>query len=149
MENKYGIRMHHVMIHVRNIDETAKLYKELFGFELKRRDGYTENKGTFPPTAALLGPDGFVIEIYETENARPFSEEDYEYTLGVKHFSFQVDKLDEFVEMLRKRDDVELLLYAKWSPKKIGGKEDGNGVCWFRDNNGILIELNEEYEPGK
>lgn len=143
--NNFGrIRIQHAGIHVKNMEETVKWYQDVLGFELLPPHDDGRMMGAFPKCWMLRNGD-FYLEVYEVLNAREYSFVDYEYTLGVKHLSFSVEKFDEFIEHLYARGDVEILVDNHY-PGDRCGIEGGDRAVYIKDNNGILVELTKVHD---
>lgn len=137
MTKDFGIRIQHAGIHVNNLEETAQWYRDIFGFELlppMAADG-PFGGGVFPKMRWLkLG--SFYLEVYEVQDAEPFSLVDFEFTHGVKHLSFAVQDLDGWLDYIKKRDNVEIVVENSY-----GGP---NRAIYVRDNSGILVEVTND-----
>ena len=75
----FGVRIQHAGIHVKNIEETAKWYHDIFGFELDPGQQGGSMAGMFPQMRWLSLGD-FKLEVYEVPDAGEFSVVDMEYT---------------------------------------------------------------------
>jgi catechol 2,3-dioxygenase-like lactoylglutathione lyase family enzyme len=137
MIKDFGIRIQHAGIHVNSLEETAQWYHDIFGFELEppmSADG-PFGGGVFPKMRWMkLG--NFKLEVYEVQNAEPFSLVDFEFTHGVKHLSFAIKNLDGWLEYIKKRQDIEVVVENRY-----GGP---NRAIYVRDNNGILVEVTND-----
>lgn len=131
------LRLEHAGIHVQDLEETMKWYHEILGFELVPPK--PEREGVFPK-CVLMRNGTFYLEIYEAQGARPFDFIDYEYNVGVKHLSFYVEDLDGFVDWLRERGDVKILVDNQYAEQfcRLPG---GDRAVYIQDNSGMLIEL--------
>ena len=132
---QFGIKIQHAGIHVRSYDETFEFYHRVFGFEeVPRKEGGKSpfGGGVFPKMRWTHLGD-FFLEIYEVQNAEPFSLVDMEFTLGVKHLNFQIDDLAGWLEYVQQFDDVEILVNNRYS--------ETAGAVYIKDNNGILVEV--------
>lgn len=138
MDFKIGeVLIQHVGIHVHNIEETAKWYHEILGFE--RLPGKPEREGVFPK-CTLMRNGEFYLEIYEVLDAKPFTFTDYEFNVGVKHMSFYVEDLDAYMEWLYARGDVKVLVDNDYA-EEFCHVPGGDRAIYIQDNNGMLIEL--------
>ena len=141
--NQFGkIRIQHVGLHVKNLEETARWYHEILGFEVmeKRPD---RPEGVMPQSWWLKNGD-FYLEIYEVKDARPYDYIDLEYTEGIKHLSFSVENMDVFMDFLYERGDVEILVDNRYH-EKMCGVPGGDRAVYIRDNNGFLVELQKTH----
>ena len=138
-KEQFGIRIQHAGIHVRNFERTFKWYHEIFGFELRDESGKRGKnpfKGGVFPKMNWIKLDNFYLEVYEVQDAKPFSLVDFEWTLGVKHLNFSVKDIRGFVEFIKKRDDVPILVDNTYS--------ETSGAVYITDPDGILVEVNAE-----
>lgn len=131
---QFGIRIQHAGIHVRNYQETYEWYHKVFGFEeIPQNPGPSPFAGGVFPKMRWLKLGDFNLEVYEVQNAEPFSLVDFEFTLGVKHINFQVEDLEGWLEHIKQFDDVEIVVNNKYSATA--------GAVYVKDNNGILVEV--------
>jgi len=121
-------QMDHLNMGVRNIDETAKFYRDLFGFEEKER-GKGKGGGSF----AIIGAaDRVYLCIYEEGDLpRP------ENHLFIYHFGFYLDDFDQALTELQQRN-IEL---AYGGGVVLNGKSRS---MYIVDPNGYEIELVEK-----
>ena len=75
----------------------------------------------------------FMLEVYEVQNAEPFSLVYFEFSLGVKHINFEIADLQGWLEYVQQFDDVEILVNNRYS--------ETAGAVYIKDNNGILVEV--------
>jgi methylmalonyl-CoA/ethylmalonyl-CoA epimerase len=138
----FGIRIQHAGIHVKSLDETAKWYHDVFGFELDPpfggagEDGGPFGGGAFPKMRWMSLGD-FKLEVYEVQDAEPFSLVDFEFTHGVKHLSFAIKDLEGWFAYIQERGDVEVVVNNNY-----GGP---NRAIYTKDNNGILVEVTNDF----
>jgi catechol 2,3-dioxygenase-like lactoylglutathione lyase family enzyme len=137
MVKDFGIRIQHAGIHVKSLEETAKWYQDIFGFELLAAHGGEGpfGGGVFPKMRWMKLGD-FKLEVYEVQEAEPFSLVDFEFTLGVKHLSFAIKDLDGWLAYIKERGDVEIVVENRY-----GGPAR---AVYIRDNNGILVEVTND-----
>lgn len=130
----FGIRIQHAGIHVNNYQETYEWYHKVFGFEeIPQSPGPNPFAGGVFPKMRWLKLGDFNLEVYEVQNAEPFSLVDFEFSLGVKHLNFQVEDLEGWLEYIKQFDDVEIIVNNKYS--------ETAGAVYIKDNNGILVEV--------
>lgn len=133
----FGARLEHVGIHVYNMAETMKFYHEVFGFELVLpdfEDDYLFVGGVFPKTCTMrLGT--FELEIYEVQHAEAFSFVDYEFNIGVKHLSFEIEDVFGWIEYIKERGDIEIKVENYYG--KFGC------TVYILDNSGMLVEVTD------
>ncbi len=131
----FGVRIQHAGIHVKSIEETAKWYHDLFGFEMDPGQQGGSMAGMFPKMRWLSLGD-FKLEVYEVPDAGEFSAVDLEYTQGVKHLSFAVRDVEGWLAYAESRGDVEILVDNDYG--------HGNRAIYVKDNNGILVEVTND-----
>lgn len=131
----FGIRIQHAGIHVRNYQETFEWYHRVFGFEevVKEKKGKDPFGGGVFPKMRWIRLDDFFLEVYEVQDAEPFSLVDFEFSLGVKHINFEIRDLQGWLDYVQQFDDVEILVNNRYGPTA--------GAVYVKDNNGILVEV--------
>lgn len=131
----FGIRIQHAGIHVRNYQETFEWYHRVFGFEevVKEKKGKDPFGGGVFPKMRWIRLDDFFLEVYEVQDAEPFSLVDFEFSLGVKHINFEIKDLQGWLDYVQQFDDVEILVNNRYGPTA--------GAVYVKDNNGILVEV--------
>lgn len=144
---KYGIlRCQHAGMHVRSIEETVAWYRDVLGFEEVPTPDSAVFKGCFPDSQLIRQGD-FYLELYEVPEAKEFDWVNVEYNVGVKHLSFSIENLGEFMKDLRARGDVEILVDNEYS-EEVCHVPGGDNAVYILDNNGILIELSKVHSRG-
>lgn len=136
-EKKFNFRIEHVGIHVANMEETVRFYHDIFGFEMviPDFDEFYEFRGGVFPKCCTVRNGNFELEIYEVQEALPFNFTDYEYLQGVKHISFEIENIYEWIDYIKERGDVEIVVENYYGP---------NGVTiYILDNSGILVEVTD------
>ena len=133
--NDFGIRIQHAGIHVRNYQETFEWYHRVFGFEeiIQEKKGKNPFGGGVFPKMRWIRLGDFCLEVYEVQDAEPFSLVDFEFSLGVKHINFEIRDLQGWLDYVRQSDDVEILVNNRYGPT--------TGAVYVKDNNGILVEV--------
>jgi catechol 2,3-dioxygenase-like lactoylglutathione lyase family enzyme len=137
MTQDFGIRIQHAGIHVKSLEETARWYHDIFGFELlpPMAAGGPFGGGVFPKMRWMKLGD-FKLEVYQVQDAEPFSLVDFEFTHGVKHLSFAIRDLDGWLAYIKGRGDIEILVDNRY-----GGPDR---AIYIVDNNGILVEVTND-----
>ncbi len=135
----FEIYPQHVGMHVRSIDETYDWYHRVFGFERRPKPNHGGKNpfagGVFPKMEFVwLG--NFALELYEVQNAEPYSLVDLEFTHGVKHVNFHVNDVDAWLEYVKQFDDVEVMVRNNYGPTA--------GCAYVKDCNGILVEVTSD-----
>ena len=146
-EEKYGkLRCQHAGMHVKSIEETVAWYKDVLGFEEVPTPNSAVFRGCFPDSVLIKQGD-FYLELYDVPDAKEFDWINVEYNVGVKHLSFSIPNLGEFMEDLRARGDVEILVDNEYS-EEVCHVPGGDNAVYILDNNGILIELSKVHSRG-
>ena len=130
------MRLHHFGISVANLEETIDWYGEKLGFTVD----YRYEIAGLNAQVAFMTLNDFRIEIFEIKDSAPMPESSRNPATdlpiaGLKHIAISVHNIEETVADLESRN-VEFL-------GKVGEVPNSNGekYIFFRDNNGILIEL--------
>ena len=133
---EFGISIHHAGIHVKDMERTYQWYHDVFGFQRRTKDEEGEKPfagGVFPKMEWFYLGD-FAIEVYEVLDAEPYSIVDLEWSMGVKHISFKIEKWDEFLAYIHSRDDITIVVENRYN--------EAGGAVYLRDPDGILVEVN-------
>lgn len=130
------MRLHHFGISVANLEETVNWYGEKLGFTFD----YRYEIAGLNAQVAFMTLNDFRIEIFEIKDFVPLPESSRSPATdlpiaGLKHIAISVENIEKVVADFESRG-VEFL-------GKIGDvpNSDGEKYIFFRDNNGILIEL--------
>ena len=126
------MRVHHVGLTVKNLEESVNFYKENFGFiELNR---YT--KPGWTGSSVILELGDFQLELFSFSNSIDKKDDLSDLkVIGLKHLSIEVCSVEEkFEEFKAKGLDVE---------EPIKGTTCAY-FCFVKDPNGIPIELYEK-----
>ena len=126
----------HIGLNCKDPVKIEKFYKKYFDFERAR----VFNPG--PDQVVMIKKNDVYMELFPAEKKRPIDEpQDDGYTFpGVRHLAFLVDDLDEFLDKLP--DEIEI----SQGPMDMSEFVDGMRVCWFKDPEGNIIELNQGYK---
>lgn len=138
---KFGIRAQHLALHVKNIEDTIKWYKAVFGFEPLPMKEYNSGKGGLAPKMQEIILNSFVVELYEVPTAEPFTYDDFESDIGFKHLDIQMmDRLGwtKFI----KDNDVHMVVVVSTTNRN--RPEIGFLPHYVLDNNNMLIESSDE-----
>lgn len=131
--------LHHVGISVADLEATVGWYREKLGFEPLYRYEIPQ----MAAKVAFLERGGFRVEVFEIGGSSPLPDHARETSTdlgvrGLKHAALAVGDLDGAMAELKDRG-VEFVTGVLEVPGS-----GGERFAFFRDNNGILIEL---YEP--
>ncbi len=130
---QFGIRIQHAGIHVNSYEETYEWYHRVFGFEEMPTSGKSPFGGGVFPKMRWIRLGDFFLEVYEVQNAEPYSLVDLEFSIGVKHINFEIEDLQGWLEYIKQFDDVEIMVYNRYS--------ENAAAVYVKDNNGILVEV--------
>ena len=75
----------HINMKVKNLDESVKFYKNLFGFVIKQE----ENQNKIDAPSKIIGNDSIKLCLYEVPDMSPEG--------GIAHFGFNVENFDEII----------------------------------------------------
>jgi len=75
----------HINMKVKNLDESVKFYKNLFGFVIKQE----ENENKIDAPSKIIGNDSIKLCLYEVSDMTPEG--------GIAHFGFNVENFDEVI----------------------------------------------------
>jgi catechol 2,3-dioxygenase-like lactoylglutathione lyase family enzyme len=75
----------HINMKVKNLDESVKFYKNLFGFVIKQE----ENQNKIDAPSKIIGNDSIKLCLYEIPDMSPEG--------GIAHFGFNVENFDEVI----------------------------------------------------
>lgn len=138
-------KLRHVGITVRDAEQSLKLYRDYFKFEVVWDqieegdfiDSLSGIKNIKVRTIKLKSQEGMVELLQYLSHPSVENNKDKITRVGCSHFALTVDDLDKTYE-----DLIDLGLNFLDSPKK---SADNNAkVCFCRDSDGTLIELVEE-----
>jgi catechol 2,3-dioxygenase-like lactoylglutathione lyase family enzyme len=135
--------VHHIGIPVRNIERSLAWYGELFGLEpdfVEIAEGpETSQTVQLDDTRlkfAFLPVGGTILEFLEYENPVGRDFELRNCDVGAIHVCLEVDDIER-VHGLLTDWGVEFSI----EPTRLGGAVDGEFCCYFRDPDGIQLEL--------
>ncbi|HSB84206.1 MAG TPA: VOC family protein [Nitrosarchaeum sp.] len=80
--------MDHVNMTVKNLEESVKFYKDLFGFEIKKEQPDDKSK--------IIGNNNIKLCLYEDPDMKPEG--------AIAHFGFHVENFDEIMEICKSLD---------------------------------------------
>ena len=111
----------HVNMKVKNLEQSVKFYKNLFGFEIKQE----ENANKLDVPSKIIGNDAIKLCMYEIPDMSPEG--------GIAHFGFNVENFNEIIEKCKEMR-VEVLYdgVVDWEKSK---------SVYIVDPSGYEIEL--------
>jgi methylmalonyl-CoA/ethylmalonyl-CoA epimerase len=132
-------KLHHFGISVPDRQATVRWYEEKLGF----RPVYTYQLPDLKATVTFLKLGDFRLEIFELQNAQSMPERSKDLGTdlpvhGLKHVTFSVTDLEETLNSLTARGVVFV------TPVTEVPESGGERFAFFKDNNGILIELYQQ-----
>ncbi|WP_433747717.1 VOC family protein [Falsibacillus pallidus] len=139
-------RIDHISINVHNLSEAKAFFVDLelevqaeWEMEGEQLDRIVGLNGVKTSCVGLGMPDGEAwIELVKF-NAPPDKkgiQQSFANTLGIRHFSFNVDDLDAIIAKLKERG-TEIF-------SEIEQYEDSYKLCYVRGPEGIILELAEK-----
>lgn len=113
----------HVNFRVKNLEESVKFYKELFGFKVLQE----ENPNKIDVPSKIIGNDTIKLCMYEVPDMSPAG--------GIAHFGFNIENFEDIISKCNEMR-VEILY---------GGVVDWekSHSVYILDPNGYEIELSE------
>lgn len=140
-----NVKLHHFGISVPDRLATIRWYEEKLGF----RQVYTYHLPDLQATVTFLKLGDFRLEVFELQNGQPMPERSKELSTdlpvhGLKHVTFSVTHLEEALQTLTARGVVFV------TPITEVPDSGGERFAFFKDNNGLLIELYQQSRyPGE
>ena len=121
MNNLKATSIDHVNMKVKNLKQSVKFYKNLFGFEIKQE----ENANKLDVPSKIIGNDTIKLCMYEIPDMSPEG--------GIAHFGFNVANFNEVIEKCKELG-VEVLYggIVDWETSK---------SVYIVDPSGYEIEL--------
>ena len=111
--------MDHVNMTVKNLEESVKFYKNLFGFEIKKEQPEDKSK--------IIGNENIKLCLYEDPEMSPEG--------GIAHFGFNIENFEEIIDKC-KSSGVEVLYGGPVQFEK-------SKSVYIKDPSGYDIELSE------
>ncbi len=114
----------HVNMNVKNLEETIKFYKNLFGFEIRKEDNSPNKLDT---NSKIIGNNSIKLCLYEVPEVSPEG--------GIAHFGFHIENFDHIIEKCKELN-VEILYDGPVEFEK-------SRSIYIKDPTGYDIELSE------
>jgi len=111
--------MDHVNMTVKNLEESVKFYKDLFGFEVKKEQPEDKSK--------IIGNDSIKLCLYEDPGMKPEG--------GIAHFGFHIQNFDD---IMQKCKELGVTIYYD-GPVQF----EKSRSIYISDPSGYDIELSE------
>lgn len=116
----------HINMDVKNLDESVKFYKDLFGFEVIKEQPEQHSK--------IIGNEKVKLCLYEDPDLKEFEPD------GFNHFGFHIEN---FKEVMHKCTELGVEIFyggpVKW---------EKSSSVYIKDPNGYEIELAEVFGGG-
>ncbi len=123
MNNLKATSIDHVNMKVKDLAQSVKFYKNLFGFEIKQE----ENANKLDAPSKIIGNDTIKLCLYEVPDMSPEG--------GIAHFGFNIDNFSDTIEKCKELG-VQILYggIVDWEKSK---------SVYIVDPSGYEIELGE------
>ncbi len=123
MNNLKATSIDHVNMKVKDLAQSVKFYKNLFGFEIKQE----ENANKLDAPSKIIGNDTIKLCLYEVPDMSPQG--------GIAHFGFNIANFNQVIEKCKELG-VEILYggIVDWEKSK---------SVYIVDPSGYEIELGE------
>ena len=123
MNNLEATSIDHVNMKVKDLEQSVKFYKNLFGFEIKQE----ENANKLDAPSKIIGNDAIKLCLYEDSDMSPEG--------GIAHFGFNIANFNEIIQKCKELG-VEVLYggIVDWDKSK---------SVYIVDPSGYEIELGE------
>ncbi len=123
MSNLEATSIDHVNMKVKDLAQSVKFYKNLFGFEIKQE----ENANKLDAPSKIIGNDTIKLCLYEVPDMSPQG--------GIAHFGFNIANFNQVIEKCKELG-VEILYggIVDWEKSK---------SVYIVDPSGYEIELGE------
>jgi len=149
-------RHHHTSLFVTNLERSVAFYRDALGFELltyepDRGGDFLDQVCNHPGTRldfALLRLGDFVIELMVPLAPGDLPTDANVQAHGIARIGFEVEEIEETVAQLQARG-VEFMSEIATLPT-VGVKHYAGGkAVFFRDPDGIILELQQPPVPGR
>lgn len=136
MNNNVNLHLHHFGITTHSLEETIQWYSEKLNFTYD----YTYEILALNMKAAFMSLGNFRLEIFEVQNSQPMPEYRHDVIAnigvrGLNHVALSVTDIEATYHDLNERG-IEFIAEIMEIPNS-----NGERYTFFKDNNGVLIEL--------
>ena len=131
VENPLKINIDHILIVVKNLEDTIRFYQHL---------GFTHLETIKRPndTVGVVEKDGLMIELMQLPPGKEtYREERINSDIGFRHIGFRVENIQEVYENLKDK-----ILFAG-PPVHSAGRGDRR-LLFFKDPNGVELHFIQE-----
>lgn len=125
--------IHHIAFHCHDIDAQEKFYSRHFGFQRV----WTFNAGK-PDEFRMIRAGACCLEFFPKAVDTPADARGGEQPIGLRHLAFSVDNLEDAIAKL-KEDGITTDPILDQLPVP------GLRICFFRDPEGNIVELMENW----
>jgi lactoylglutathione lyase len=113
-----ALSMDHANMFVKELDESIKVYQNLFGFEVKKEQPEQDLK--------IIGNDTIKLCLYENP--------EMDFVKGINHFGFHIENFDQIVEKCEQMDVPMPYGVIEWESSR---------SVYITDPKGYKVELSE------
>ncbi|MBM7615976.1 methylmalonyl-CoA epimerase [Alkaliphilus hydrothermalis] len=133
-----ALKLDHIGIAVKNLDETLKFYQEMLGLECVGTEVVEEQK----VKVAFLPVGDTEVELLEsTEEDGPIAKFIEKKGEGIQHMAFRVENIEEAIEEMKAKG-VRMID----EKPRYGAGGAKIAFCHPKSTNGVLIELSERQD---
>ncbi len=130
-----ALKLDHIGIAVKNLDETLKFYQEMLGLECVGTEVVEEQK----VRVAFLPIGDTEVELLEsTEEDGPIAKFIEKKGEGIQHLAFRVENIEEAIESMKEKG-VKMID----EKPRYGAGGAKIAFCHPKSTNGVLLELSE------
>lgn len=129
------LKVDHIGIAVKNLDETLKFYEEVLGMECTGKEEVDEQK----VRVAFLPVGDSEVELLEsTDPEGPIAKYIDKKGEGIQHIAFRVDNIEQAIETMK---DKGIRMIDEKPRYGAGGAKIA--FCHPKSTGGVLVELSE------
>ncbi|MDW7670874.1 MAG: methylmalonyl-CoA epimerase [Bacillota bacterium] len=132
------LKVDHIGIAVKNLEETLKFYEEVLGMTCTGKEEVTEQK----VRVAFLPVGDSEVELLEsTDPEGPIAKYIEKKGEGIQHIAFRVDNIEEAIENMKQKG---VRMIDETPRYGAGGAKIA--FCHPKSTGGVLVELSEREE---